>query len=68
MADGRHVCFARLVYTVFYVQWNYALSGLRISGVSTIQGFLMYTSNGSSIGNRVNVRYKVGVRHSGVSI
>ena len=32
------VCFARLVYTVFYVQGNYALSGLRVRGVSAIQG------------------------------
>ena len=39
-----------LVYTVFYVQGNYALSGLRIRGVSAVQEFLMYTSNGSSIG------------------
>ena len=35
---------------MFYVQGNYALSGLRVRGVSAIQGFLMYTSNGSSIG------------------
>ena len=42
-ANGRHVCFA-LVYTLFYVQGNYALSGLRVRRVSTIQGFLMYTS------------------------
>ena len=41
--------FARLFYTVFNVQGNYALFGLRIRGVSAIQGFLMYTSNGSSI-------------------
>ena len=50
VADGRRVRFARLVYTVFYVQGNYALSGLLVRGVSAIQGFLMYTSNGSSIG------------------
>ena len=35
---------------MFYVQGNYALSGLRVRGVSAIQGFLMYTSNGSLIG------------------
>ena len=34
-------------YTVFYVQENYAL---QVRGVPTIQGFLMYTSNGSLIG------------------
>ena len=60
------VHFARLVYTVFYVQEIYALSGLQIRGVSTIQGFSMYTSNGGSIGTWVNVYYIEGVRHSGV--
>ena len=40
---------------MFYVQENYALSGLQVRGVFAIQsvwgvrGFLMYTSNGSSI-------------------
>ena len=48
--DGRHVCFARLVYTLFYVQGNYALSSLWVREVSAIQGYLMNTSNGSSIG------------------
>ena len=48
--DGRLVHFARLVYTVFYVLGNYVLSGLQVRGVSAIQGFLMYASNGSSIG------------------
>ena len=47
--DGRCVRFARLIYTVFYVQGNYALSGLRVRGVSAIQGYLMNISNGSSI-------------------
>ena len=50
IADGRRVHFARLVYTVFYVQGNYVLSGLWIRGVSAIWEVLMYTSNSSSIG------------------
>ena len=58
----------RLVYTVFYVQGKYALSGLWVRGVSAIEGFLKYTSNGSSIGTSVNVHYNVGVRHLGVSV
>ena len=43
---------------MFYVQGNYALSGLRVRGVSaiqSIQGFLMYTRNDILIGT---VRYK----------
>ena len=48
--DGRRVRFARLVNIVFYVQGNYALSGLWVRGVSAIQGVLMYNSSGSSIG------------------
>ena len=63
-ADGRRVCFARLVYTVSNVQGNYALFGLQVRGVSTIQGFLMYTSNGSSSWTWVNVSYKEVVCHS----
>ena len=50
VTEGRCVRFARLVYTVFCVQGNYPLFGLRVRGVSAIQGFLMYSSNGSSIG------------------
>ena len=53
---------------MFYVQGNYALFSLRVRGVSAIQGFLMYTSDGSSIGTLVNVHYKEGVRHSGMSV
>ena len=34
----------------------YGEAGVR--GVSTIQGFLMYTSNGNSVGTLVNVHYK----------
>ena len=37
VAEGRCVHFARLIYTVFYVQGNYAFSGLRVRGVSAIQ-------------------------------
>ena len=36
--------------------------------MSAIQGFLMYTSNGSSIGTRVNVHYIAVVCYSGVSV
>ena len=39
-----------LVYTVFYVQGNYALSDLGVRRVSAIQGILMYTSNDNLIG------------------
>ena len=68
VADGRRFCYARLVYTVFYVQGNYALSNLWSRGVSAIQGFLMYTNNDSSIGTWVNVQYKAIVRYSEVAV
>ena len=50
VTDGRRVHFVRLVDTVFFVQGKYALSGSQVRGVPTVQGFLMYTSNDSSIG------------------
>ena len=53
---------------MFYVLGNYALSGLLVRGMSAIQGFLMYTSTGSLIGTRVNIRYNLGIRHSEVSV
>ena len=65
VADGRHVRYERLVYTVFYIQENYALSSLQSRGVSAIQRFLMYTSNGSSTGTWVNVHYKAVVHIQG---
>ena len=39
IADGRLVHFAKLVYTVFHVQGNHALSGLGLEGCPPFRGF-----------------------------
>ena len=44
-----------------YIKFNV----LYRNGVSAVQGLLMYTSDGSSIGTRIN---KEVVHHSGVSV
>lgn len=44
------------------------MSVVRSRGVSAVQRFLMYSINGDSIGTLVSVRYRAGVRNSGMSI
>ena len=68
VTDGRRVHFVRLVYTVFYVQRDCALSGLQVRwGIHYSGVFIVHYSDGSSI-TWVNVHYNDIVRHSGVSV
>ena len=60
--DSGCVCFVRLVYSVFYVQENSALSSLQIRGVSAIQS-LKYNSMGDF---HLGLHYKVVVHYSRV--
>ena len=50
-----------------YAVGTVKLSVIRSRQVSAIQGFLMYSINDVSIRTSVIVRYRAGVRNSGVS-
>ena len=59
---------AGLFCTAFVCYGAARLSVIRSRGVAAIQVFLMYCLNEISVWTTVSVRYRAGVRNSGVSV
>ena len=65
---GKAVRSAGLFCTAFLCYGATRLSIIRSRGVAAIQGIFMYCLSEISVRTTVSVRYRAGVRNSGVSV